>query len=166
MAASCPFSWSAGQRLDDARRQAAAGRLDPAGWHPCHQTLTVAAALRQAAAVPPTDELVVCHGDACAPNTLLDADGRWAGHVDLGLLGVADRWADLAVATWSAEWNYGPGWEGTLLEAYGGFEIALTPAYDGGLGRAWLSGGGAYVLANIRGGGELPLFLECRAAPG
>jgi len=27
--------------------------------------------------------------------------------------------ADLAVATWSAEWNYGPGWERLLLDAYG-----------------------------------------------
>ncbi len=63
--------------------------------------------------------LVVCHGDACAPNTLLSDDGRWSGHVDLGFLGVADRWADLAVATWSTEWNYGPGWEEPLLDAYG-----------------------------------------------
>lgn len=35
------------------------------------------------------------------------------------LNGVADRWADLAVATWSLEWNYGSGWQPTLLEAYG-----------------------------------------------
>lgn len=62
---------------------------------------------------------VVCHGDACAPNTLIDHAGRWAGHVDLGGLGIGDRWADLAIATWSTEWNYGPGWEGTLLAAYG-----------------------------------------------
>ncbi|MCP5026589.1 MAG: aminoglycoside 3'-phosphotransferase, partial [Actinomycetia bacterium] len=41
------------------------------------------------------------------------------GHVDLGSLGVADRWADLAIATWSTVWNYGPGWEDVLLEAYG-----------------------------------------------
>ncbi len=69
--------------------------------------------------VPPVDRLVVCHGDACAPNTLIGEDGRWCGHVDLGALGVADRWADLAVATWSLEWNYGPGWQSTLLKAYG-----------------------------------------------
>jgi aminoglycoside phosphotransferase len=118
-ATSCPFSWNAGQRLADARRQAADGRLDPAAWHQCHQGLTVAAALERAAAIPPPDKLVVCHGDACAPNTLLSGDGRWSGHVDLGLLGVADRWADLAVATWSAEWNYGPGWDCLLLDAYG-----------------------------------------------
>jgi prolyl oligopeptidase len=42
----------------------------------------------------------------------------------------------------------------TLLSAYGGFEIALTPSYDATLGRAWLSRGGTYVVANIRGGGE------------
>jgi kanamycin kinase len=117
--AQCPFSWSAGQRLAQARRQDAAGRLDPAAWHPCHQALTVAMALQYAAAVPPPDKLVVCQGDACAPNTLLDDDGHWAGHVDLGRLGVADRWGDLAVATWSAEWNYGPGWDRLLLDAYG-----------------------------------------------
>ena len=117
--ARCPFSWSAEERLAGARRQAAAGQLDPATWHPCHQALTAGSALERAAAIPPPDKLVVCHGDACAPNTLLAADGRWSGHVDLGLLGTADRWADLAVATWSAEWNYGPGWDRLLLDAYG-----------------------------------------------
>ena len=48
-----------------------------------------------------------------------DSNGRWSGHVDLGDLGVADRWADLAIATWSTGWNYGPGWERLLLDAYG-----------------------------------------------
>lgn len=68
---------------------------------------------------PDVDRLVVCHGDPCAPNTLLAPDGRPAGHVDLGSLGPADRWADLAVATWSLAWNYGSGYESELLDAYG-----------------------------------------------
>jgi len=42
----------------------------------------------------------------------------------------------------------------TLLYGYGGFEVSLTPYYSGTLGRSWLSRGGVYVLANIRGGGE------------
>lgn len=68
---------------------------------------------------PSDDRLVVCHGDACMPNTLLDDDGRPLAHVDLAALGVADRWADIAVASMSTEWNFGPGWEDALIEAYG-----------------------------------------------
>lgn len=42
----------------------------------------------------------------------------------------------------------------TLLSGYGGFEIPRLPAYSATVGRAWLARGGAYVVANIRGGGE------------
>ena len=42
----------------------------------------------------------------------------------------------------------------TLLTGYGGFEVSLTPSYSGMIGRGWLSRGGTYVVANIRGGGE------------
>ena len=42
----------------------------------------------------------------------------------------------------------------TLLGGYGGFEVSQTPGYGGVLGRLWLTRGGTYVLANIRGGGE------------
>ena len=42
----------------------------------------------------------------------------------------------------------------TILHAYGGFEVSMTPTYNGTLGKVWLEHGGAYVLANIRGGGE------------
>jgi prolyl oligopeptidase len=42
----------------------------------------------------------------------------------------------------------------TLMTGYGGFEISLTPSYSAVMGRGWLSRGGTYVVANIRGGGE------------
>ena len=42
----------------------------------------------------------------------------------------------------------------TLLYAYGGFQVSLTPSYSAITGKLWLESGGAYVLANIRGGGE------------
>jgi kanamycin kinase len=68
---------------------------------------------------PPPDRLVVCHGDACAPNTLIGDDGRCSGHVDLGDLGVADRWSDLAVASMSLDWNFERNYEADLFDAYG-----------------------------------------------
>jgi kanamycin kinase len=96
----CPFDWGVPARIANA-----AGR----GIH-------VPDALRTP---PPIDALVVCHGDACCPNTLLDDAGEPVAHVDLGALGVADRWADIAVASMSTAWNYGPGWEDALIDAYG-----------------------------------------------
>lgn len=42
----------------------------------------------------------------------------------------------------------------TELTAYGGFGVSSTPLYSGAIGRLWLSRGGVYALANIRGGGE------------
>jgi kanamycin kinase len=98
----CPYSWSASTRIGRARVEGTV--VDAHFENP-----------------PSIDRLVVCHGDACAPNTLIADDGSFAGHVDLGSLGAADRWADLAVASWSLEWNYGGGelLESELLDAYG-----------------------------------------------
>ena len=79
------------------------------------------------AAVP--DAVVALDGDPCAPNTLLDDAGAVVGHVDLGALGVGDRWADLAVLTWSTVWNFGEGYEDDVLAAYGVAPDAVRTAF-------------------------------------
>ncbi len=61
---------------------------------------------------------MVCHGDYCFPNVLIE-DGSVTGYLDLGELAVADRWWDLAVGSWSTAWNIGPGWEEVFLDSYG-----------------------------------------------
>lgn len=118
---SCPFDWSL------------TGRLSALAS-------TQRAHLGEA---PPVDQLVVCHGDACAPNTLIDDCGHCCGHVDFGDLGVADRWADLAVATLSLQWNYpGRTWDDEFFAAYGAepdparidYYRRLWRAEDGGSG--------------------------------
>lgn len=116
----CPWTWSVPDRL--ATQEIEPSRI--AGWPD----------------PPGSFDPVVCTGDACAPNFLLclaptsaePATGtdpaeslRWCGFVDLGDLGVADRWADLAVALWSLEFNFGVGWEEDFLAGYG---IGLDPA--------------------------------------
>ncbi len=104
----CPFSWD----IDD--RLALAEEMNPevAGTPEFQEVMRA----RQVVEAP---DLVVGHGDACAPNTLVSIDGEFVGHVDLGDVGIADRWSDLSVAMLSLGWNYGPGWEETFLEAYG-----------------------------------------------
>jgi kanamycin kinase len=68
---------------------------------------------------PRVEETVLVHGDACAPNTLISASGAWVGNVDFGDLGVGDRWADLAVASMSLDWNFGEGHQDEFFDAYG-----------------------------------------------
>ncbi|MGO2188117.1 MAG: phosphotransferase [Microbacterium gubbeenense] len=102
--ADCPWTWSTDERI--------ATLADPAERK------------RLAAADPGATRLVVCRGDACAPNTLLGLDGEATGHVDLGDLGVGDLWADLAVLAMSVTWNYGEGYEDLV---YAGCGIDADP---------------------------------------
>jgi prolyl oligopeptidase len=49
----------------------------------------------------------------------------------------------------------------TILTAYGGFEVSVTPQYDANAGKLWVEQGAVYVVANIRGGGEFgPVWHE------
>ena len=41
------------------------------------------------------------------------------GYVDLGELGAADRWSDVAVGAWSVEWNFGAELQPLYYESYG-----------------------------------------------
>jgi kanamycin kinase len=68
---------------------------------------------------PLIDHPVLVHGDACAPNTLIDNAGTWVGNVDFGDLSIGDRWADLAVASMSLDWNFGEGHQDEFFAAYG-----------------------------------------------
>jgi streptomycin 3"-kinase len=64
-------------------------------------------------------EPVVCHGDACLPNVFFDPRTlEVTGLIDLGRLGVADRYSDLALTTIQLhdEWSADPT---SFLDAYG-----------------------------------------------
>jgi streptomycin 3"-kinase len=50
---------------------------------------------------------VVCHGDPCIPNFIVDPQSlECTGLIDLGRLGAADRYADLALMAANAEENW------------------------------------------------------------
>lgn len=130
--AACPWTWGTDVRL--ARARARAASRGPDGWapenlHTDHRGLRPAELLARLADAPDVDRLVVAHGDACAPNTLLAPDGTYLGTVDLDRLGVADRWADLAVACWSTSWNYGRDLTAEVCDAYGVEPDAARLAY-------------------------------------
>lgn len=115
----CPFDFRIDAALDHVRRRVATDDIDPTGMHTEHQHLSPAEALAHLEATrPPREDVVVCHGDYCFPNVLVE-DGRVTGYLDLGELGLADRWWDLAIGSWTCTWNVGPGYEDLFLSSYG-----------------------------------------------
>ena len=97
--ADCPYDWGTAHRLR-------AGGI-------------TREKLEQLGEAPSIDRLVVCQGDPCAPNTLIAEGGSFLAHVDLARLGVADRWADLAVMSLPLPWNYTDYDEADFWGAYG-----------------------------------------------
>lgn len=115
--ADCPFDASHPVRLAQARRNIDAGRVDEADFDDIRAGWTadqVWEALH--ASMPPAFERIVTHGDFSTGNILIDADGSVTGIVDVGRLGVADPYQDLAVL-WNNFEAYGLG--ARLFEAYG-----------------------------------------------
>jgi kanamycin kinase len=121
----CPFRFDLARALAHVEERLRAGAIRDTGFHEEHAHLTPAEALTQLESTAPDDEdLVVCHGDFCPPNALLQ-EGTVTGYVDLAELGAADRWWDVAVGAWSVGWNFGQELEPLFYESYG---VAPDPA--------------------------------------
>jgi streptomycin 3"-kinase len=103
-ATNCPFVRSLSAMFDRAADVVARGAvdpefLDPEDRHTPPQVLLDALrAQLPARLAQEARERVVCHGDACMPNFMVDPDTlRCTGLIDLGRLGVADPYVDLAL---------------------------------------------------------------------
>jgi aminoglycoside 3'-phosphotransferase-2 len=95
------------------------GQIDASDFRPTFRDFSAAAAVAELRSLlPAAEDPVITHGDYCAPNIVFDGD-QLSGFVDIGVLGVADRWRDLAVALWTLERNIGPGWDELFLQTYG-----------------------------------------------
>ena len=101
--ADCPFDRRLRVRVPQAHEAAALGDIDLADVSPPWRGRTVVGLLTElvtAARRVGREEPVVCHGEYCLPNILIDPD-TWtvSAIVDVGRLGVADRYTDLALIT-------------------------------------------------------------------
>ncbi|MFH9424905.1 APH(3') family aminoglycoside O-phosphotransferase [Streptomyces sp. NPDC017529] len=121
----CPFDRALAVTLPQAARAVADGAVDladldeeRAGW----SGWRLLAELERTR--PAAEDLVVCHGDLCPDNVLLDPrTRRVTGLIDVGRLGRADRHLDLALVlrelTHEEDPWFGPAYAETFLRAYG-----------------------------------------------
>lgn len=134
----CPFARNLAVTVPLARAAVAAGLVDEEDFDAGRLGRSAAGLLTELERTrPATEDLVVCHGDLCAPNVLVDPETlEVSGVVDLGRLGVADRHLDLALAHRSLgddELNPQHGRQAAehFLHAYGaaaGGDVRVDPA--------------------------------------
>jgi kanamycin kinase/streptomycin 3"-kinase/aminoglycoside 3'-phosphotransferase-2 len=128
---SCPFERWLAVTVPVVRVRVAEGLVDEDDFDSDHEgrsaddLLTELVDLRPRAEELEVADLVVCHGDACLPNFLVDPGTfEVTGMIDVHRLGVADRHLDLALATRSTADTtlnpvFGPDAVKALVAAYG-----------------------------------------------
>lgn len=116
--AECPFVGDHAFRLRKGRARIDAGLVDTEDFDDERQGWSAERVWQElTAALPIAAEPVVAHGDYSLDNVLL-SNGVVTGVIDVGALGVADRYQDLAIA-WRDLGEFGPEAQSRFLERYG-----------------------------------------------
>ncbi|MEZ4659167.1 MAG: APH(3') family aminoglycoside O-phosphotransferase [Caldilineaceae bacterium] len=101
----CPFDHRFAAMSEMARRHTQLGLVDENEFDDIRQGRRSAELLDELAQLAPeSEELCLTHGDYCLPNIIVDSDSV-TGFVDLGRMGVGDRYRDLALARRSLDYN-------------------------------------------------------------
>src|SRR5262249_19261019 len=175
--------------LDDVRSRIFIAQPDGAGWRveqvhgfPEEAVVDIGSLDTDAfSALANGGELVVTVNDAITPLTmsLLRAGGKpqplkaAPARFDARGLNVTQHHADAGDGVRIPYFQVGradlplDGNNPVLLTGYGGFEISLLPYYAQVAGKLWLERGGVFVMANIRGRGEVgPAWHQARRRAG
>jgi aminoglycoside 3'-phosphotransferase I len=115
---SCPFQSDHRLRMIEARRNIEAGLVDESDFDERRLGWTAGRVWTELQTlVPARFHRVVTHGDFSLGNIFVNR-GRVTGVIDVGRLGIADPYQDLAIL-WHNLAEFGPGLQQTLLNAYG-----------------------------------------------
>ncbi|MXO56520.1 prolyl oligopeptidase family serine peptidase [Pontixanthobacter gangjinensis] len=153
--------------LDNVRGQVLKFDFEGGAWNSSKVDLPDNATVGVAASSSETDEVMFSVTDFLTPSTLYYSDGgkpevlkNSPARFDADGMSIEQHEATSADGTKIPYFIVKP--KGmqldsntpTLLTGYGGFQVSRLPSYLGSTGKLWVENGGAYVLANLRGGGE------------
>lgn len=94
----CPFNAALAYRLTAARANIAAGLVETEDFDDARAGCSAEQVLARVEALAPRVEApVVTHGDFSLDNIFLDEGGEVVGCIDVGRVGLADRYQDLAI---------------------------------------------------------------------
>lgn len=114
----CPFTSDHRFRLARARARLDAGLVDTDDFDDERQGMTAQAVWDQMTALTPlSPDTVVTHGDYSLDNLIL-RDGEVVGCIDVGRVGLADRYQDLTIA-WRDLGEFGRPLQARFLKSYG-----------------------------------------------
>lgn len=114
----CPFNSQFAFRLHKARRRIDAGLVDTDDFDDEREGWTAEQVWTAIRGYPiPDPEPVVTHGDFSLDNILISG-GEVSGCIDVGRLGVADPYQDLAIL-WNCLRDFGPELQERLFQRYG-----------------------------------------------
>ena len=65
----------------------------------------------------PKEDFVLSHGDFCLPNIFIN-EGRFSGFVDIGRMGIADRYKDIALCYRSLKHNFSGRFSGKTYKGF------------------------------------------------
>ncbi len=114
----CPFTSDHRFRLAKAQARLEAGLVDAEDFDEEREGMTAQAVWDQMMALLPLSaDTVVTHGDYSLDNLIL-RDGAVVGCIDVGRVGLADRYQDLAIA-WNGLGEFGRPLQARFLRSYG-----------------------------------------------
>lgn len=119
--AGCPFDHRRARQIAAAQQQVQMGQVDEHDFEAQWLGRSADSLFAELVATQPQEEnLVLTHGDFCLPNVLLDATSmQVTGFIDLGRVGISDRYTDLALTARSLAMNWGTEAVPALFRAYG-----------------------------------------------
>ena len=100
-----PYNHSLQQKLEDVKRNVTTGSITNQFFEPEFNGLSpeqLYQRLQKEMIVE--DDLVLCHGDVCMPNLIVDSQNT-VGYIDVVQLGVSDRHLDIAIGLRSLRYN-------------------------------------------------------------